>query len=186
MNRRGCRSPDVRLRRHVRLDRQPQLATTPRRSRAASSVRSPSPGSCTCSSATTHDDLLHPRAHRPRIPPADPGIRDRGHELGHHGWVHENPANFDLDGERDVFRKGLDALEQVAGVRAARATARRRSTSAPTRSTSCWSTASRTTRPARPPTTRRTTSGKAIGGRTTRRTSSATASTSSRSPSTGG
>jgi peptidoglycan-N-acetylglucosamine deacetylase len=44
-------------------------------------------------------------------------IRDHGHELGHHGWVHENPANFDIDGERDVFRKGLDALEQVAGVR---------------------------------------------------------------------
>jgi peptidoglycan/xylan/chitin deacetylase (PgdA/CDA1 family) len=44
-------------------------------------------------------------------------IRDRGHELGHHGWVHENPANFDLDGEREVFRRGLDALERVAGVR---------------------------------------------------------------------
>ncbi|MCW2977568.1 MAG: polysaccharide deacetylase [Actinomycetia bacterium] len=43
-------------------------------------------------------------------------IRDRGHELGHHGWVHENPALFDLDGEREVFRRGLQALEDVAGV----------------------------------------------------------------------
>jgi peptidoglycan/xylan/chitin deacetylase (PgdA/CDA1 family) len=43
-------------------------------------------------------------------------IRDRGHELGHHGWVHENPANFDRDGEREVFRRGLEALAEVAGV----------------------------------------------------------------------
>jgi peptidoglycan/xylan/chitin deacetylase (PgdA/CDA1 family) len=44
-------------------------------------------------------------------------IRDRGHEIGHHGWVHENPAHFDLEGEREVFRRGLEALEEVAGVR---------------------------------------------------------------------
>ena len=31
--------------------------------------------------------------------------------------MHENPAHFDIDGERDVFRNGLDALEEVAGVR---------------------------------------------------------------------
>lgn len=43
-------------------------------------------------------------------------IRDRGHEIGHHGWVHENPAHFDLDGERRVFRRGLDALQEAAGV----------------------------------------------------------------------
>jgi peptidoglycan/xylan/chitin deacetylase (PgdA/CDA1 family) len=39
-----------------------------------------------------------------------------GHEVGHHGWVHENPAEQTADGERDVFRRGLDALERVAGV----------------------------------------------------------------------
>lgn len=44
-------------------------------------------------------------------------IRDHGHELAHHGWVHENPAAFDEAGERRVLEKGLEALERVAGVR---------------------------------------------------------------------
>jgi peptidoglycan/xylan/chitin deacetylase (PgdA/CDA1 family) len=44
-------------------------------------------------------------------------IRDEGHEIGHHGFVHESPADFDEDGEREVFGRGLDALERVAGVR---------------------------------------------------------------------
>jgi peptidoglycan-N-acetylglucosamine deacetylase len=39
-----------------------------------------------------------------------------GHEVGHHGWVHENPAEQTADGEREVFRRGLDALQRVAGV----------------------------------------------------------------------
>jgi peptidoglycan-N-acetylglucosamine deacetylase len=42
---------------------------------------------------------------------------DAGHEIGHHGWVHENPADFDLQGERDNFERGLEALDRVAGVR---------------------------------------------------------------------
>lgn len=41
----------------------------------------------------------------------------RGHELVHHGWVHENPAAFDEAGERRVLEEGLTALERVAGVR---------------------------------------------------------------------
>ena len=44
-------------------------------------------------------------------------IRDRGHELAHHGWVHENPADFDEAGERRVLERGLEALQRVAGVR---------------------------------------------------------------------
>jgi peptidoglycan/xylan/chitin deacetylase (PgdA/CDA1 family) len=44
-------------------------------------------------------------------------IRDAGHEIGHHGWVHENPASFDYDGERRIFERGLEALDRVAGVR---------------------------------------------------------------------
>jgi peptidoglycan-N-acetylglucosamine deacetylase len=44
-------------------------------------------------------------------------IRDAGHEIGHHGWVHENPAGFDRDGERAVFERGLEALDRAAGVR---------------------------------------------------------------------
>jgi peptidoglycan/xylan/chitin deacetylase (PgdA/CDA1 family) len=44
-------------------------------------------------------------------------IRDAGHEIGHHGWVHENPADFDEAGERRVLEQGLSALDKVAGVR---------------------------------------------------------------------
>ena len=44
-------------------------------------------------------------------------IRDAGHEIGHHGWVHENPAHFDLAGERRNFERALEALDQVAEVR---------------------------------------------------------------------
>jgi len=41
----------------------------------------------------------------------------RGHEIVHHGWVHENPADFDEAGERRILEEGLRALERVAGVR---------------------------------------------------------------------
>lgn len=43
-------------------------------------------------------------------------IRDRGHELVHHGWVHENPADFDEAGERAILEKGLEALQRVTNV----------------------------------------------------------------------
>jgi peptidoglycan/xylan/chitin deacetylase (PgdA/CDA1 family) len=43
-------------------------------------------------------------------------IRDEGHEIAHHGWVHENPADFDDAGERANLDKGLEALQKVAGV----------------------------------------------------------------------
>lgn len=43
-------------------------------------------------------------------------IHGRGHELVHHGWVHENPARFDEAGERRVLERGLEALDRVAGV----------------------------------------------------------------------
>jgi peptidoglycan-N-acetylglucosamine deacetylase len=33
-------------------------------------------------------------------------IRDAGHEIGHHGWVHENPAAFDRAGEQRYWSKG--------------------------------------------------------------------------------
>jgi peptidoglycan/xylan/chitin deacetylase (PgdA/CDA1 family) len=40
-----------------------------------------------------------------------------GHEIGHHGYVHENPATLDPAREREVFEKGLEILDQIAGVR---------------------------------------------------------------------
>lgn len=43
-------------------------------------------------------------------------IRDGGHEIAHHGWVHENPADFDIAGERANLEKGLEALHATAGV----------------------------------------------------------------------
>ena len=44
-------------------------------------------------------------------------IADAGHEIGHHGWVHENPADFDPDGERQIMERGFEALDRAAGVR---------------------------------------------------------------------
>jgi len=44
-------------------------------------------------------------------------IRDQHHEIVHHGWVHENPAALDADGERAVLQRGFEALERAAGVR---------------------------------------------------------------------
>lgn len=44
-------------------------------------------------------------------------IHDEGHEIAHHGWVHENPADFDRDGEKWVLERGLEGLEKAAGVR---------------------------------------------------------------------
>lgn len=41
----------------------------------------------------------------------------QGHEIAHHGWVHENPAAFDAAGERRVLEMGLQALERVVGIK---------------------------------------------------------------------
>ncbi len=40
-----------------------------------------------------------------------------GHEIGHHGWIHETPSSLTRDEERDVLERGLAAIEQSAGVR---------------------------------------------------------------------
>jgi peptidoglycan/xylan/chitin deacetylase (PgdA/CDA1 family) len=44
-------------------------------------------------------------------------IHAAGHEIGHHGWVHENPVTLTPEREREVLLKGLEALHDVAGVR---------------------------------------------------------------------
>jgi peptidoglycan/xylan/chitin deacetylase (PgdA/CDA1 family) len=44
-------------------------------------------------------------------------IRDAGHEIGHHGYLHERNRPEDPDSEREAFRKGLESLQQVLGVR---------------------------------------------------------------------
>src|SRR5262245_20634807 len=40
-------------------------------------------------------------------------IHAAGHEIGHHGWVHENPVTLSPDQERRVLERGLEALEAV-------------------------------------------------------------------------
>jgi peptidoglycan-N-acetylglucosamine deacetylase len=44
-------------------------------------------------------------------------IVDRGHELAWHGWMHEDPRDFDHAGQRRVIEHGLEALDHVVGVR---------------------------------------------------------------------
>ena len=41
-------------------------------------------------------------------------IVDGGHEVGHHGWVHENPAKLELAAEREVMERGFEALQHAA------------------------------------------------------------------------
>jgi peptidoglycan/xylan/chitin deacetylase (PgdA/CDA1 family) len=44
-------------------------------------------------------------------------IRAAGHEIGHHGWVHENPTTLTPEQERQVLERGLEALDKVLRVR---------------------------------------------------------------------
>jgi peptidoglycan/xylan/chitin deacetylase (PgdA/CDA1 family) len=50
----------------------------------------------------------------PRIVAA---IRDMGHEIGHHGWMHENPTILNLEEERRILERGLEALQKVLHIR---------------------------------------------------------------------
>lgn len=40
-------------------------------------------------------------------------IRDAGHEIGHHGYLHESPVNLDEQHEREVIEKGLESLQRI-------------------------------------------------------------------------
>ncbi|HEX6564906.1 MAG TPA: polysaccharide deacetylase [Chthoniobacterales bacterium] len=44
-------------------------------------------------------------------------IAAAGHEIGHHGWIHEVPAMVSKERERWILEKGFKALQEVAGVR---------------------------------------------------------------------
>jgi peptidoglycan-N-acetylglucosamine deacetylase len=44
-------------------------------------------------------------------------IAERGHEFAYHGWMHEDPRDFDIDGQRRIIEQGLEALDHVVGVR---------------------------------------------------------------------
>ena len=44
-------------------------------------------------------------------------IAARGHEIGHHGYLHESPADLEPAEERRVLERGLEAIERVVGAR---------------------------------------------------------------------
>lgn len=52
-----------------------------------------------------------------RYPDVVRSIAEAGHELAHHGYLHEQPTALTLAGEIDALDRGLDALDRVAGVR---------------------------------------------------------------------
>ena len=43
-----------------------------------------------------------------------------GHEIGHHGWVHEGLSPLSEDEERSVIERGIEALEPIIGLPAQR------------------------------------------------------------------
>jgi peptidoglycan/xylan/chitin deacetylase (PgdA/CDA1 family) len=52
-----------------------------------------------------------------RYPEAIRSIVAAGHEIAHHGYLHEQPTALTLEEEIDVLDRGLAALADVAGVR---------------------------------------------------------------------
>jgi peptidoglycan/xylan/chitin deacetylase (PgdA/CDA1 family) len=52
-----------------------------------------------------------------RWPDAVRAIRDAGHEIAHHGYLHESTRGTSAADEEERLVRGLDALDRVAGVR---------------------------------------------------------------------
>ncbi|MBD2459726.1 polysaccharide deacetylase [Oscillatoria sp. FACHB-1407] len=48
-------------------------------------------------------------------PDAVEAIAAEGHEIAHHGYLHENCFFLDKEAQRDVFLKGIAALERITG-----------------------------------------------------------------------
>ena len=42
-------------------------------------------------------------------------IADTGHEIGHHGYCHENPASLAPDEERRILERGIACIQRVTG-----------------------------------------------------------------------
>jgi peptidoglycan/xylan/chitin deacetylase (PgdA/CDA1 family) len=42
-------------------------------------------------------------------------VHRRGHEIGHHGYCHENPIGLEEAQERDIMEKGRAALQRITG-----------------------------------------------------------------------
>ncbi|WP_299560989.1 polysaccharide deacetylase [uncultured Mycolicibacterium sp.] len=52
-----------------------------------------------------------------RHPAAIRAVAEAGHEIAHHGYLHESLVGADEDTEREILTKGIEALQEVAGVR---------------------------------------------------------------------
>jgi peptidoglycan/xylan/chitin deacetylase (PgdA/CDA1 family) len=42
-------------------------------------------------------------------------IADTGHEIGHHGYLHENPASVPPDEERRILERGIACIRRITG-----------------------------------------------------------------------
>jgi peptidoglycan/xylan/chitin deacetylase (PgdA/CDA1 family) len=42
-------------------------------------------------------------------------IAETGHEIGHHGYLHENPASVPPDEERRILERGIECIRRVTG-----------------------------------------------------------------------
>jgi peptidoglycan/xylan/chitin deacetylase (PgdA/CDA1 family) len=52
-----------------------------------------------------------------RYPAAAEAILAGGHELGHHGYLHESPNRLSADDERYWFERALDSYDRILGMR---------------------------------------------------------------------
>ena len=63
-------------------------------------------------------DVLRPGLHAPSAGPAIcRAIRDAGHEIAHHGYLHEGAHGADAAEQERRLLRGLEALDAVLGVR---------------------------------------------------------------------
>ncbi|MEM1283938.1 MAG: polysaccharide deacetylase [Pseudomonadota bacterium] len=44
-------------------------------------------------------------------------VTDAGHEIGVHGWIHENTSVLDRETEQDLLLRARDTLENITGIR---------------------------------------------------------------------
>ena len=52
-----------------------------------------------------------------RHPDVVKAIAAAGHEIGHHGYLHEAPTTLTPEEERTMIQRGLDAIDRIAGVK---------------------------------------------------------------------
>jgi peptidoglycan/xylan/chitin deacetylase (PgdA/CDA1 family) len=64
-----------------------------------------------------HSTFFVPGYTAHRHPAVVRDIAAAGHEIAHHGYLHEQPTGVSAQEEADNLDRGLDALEEVAGVR---------------------------------------------------------------------